>query len=135
MNTEPKWFRILRYWIDKKDGHGLSFSFLIGATRIPVGQPFDSESDAIELSRSLYEEIISAPVHNFAAHLHDCDKVDGCVVTLEFGMKPTDYPMPSFEELWDFYGQAVAAGNYSLTNGRFHPMTGAEKAWVTKALE
>ena len=135
-HSTPSWYRVLRCWIDKHEGHGLSFSILVGATRTPIGMGFKDEREAKKYSRALYDELTrKRSVEGFVVHIHDCDIVDGSVVTLEYGVKPGSYKMPPFDELWASYGADITAGKFSRTQKRSHAMTEDEKKWVSKALE
>src|SRR5689334_14896027 len=93
----PPWYQLLRYWQDVKSGHGLSFSFLVGATRIPIGTPFNDAEEALEYARELYDEITNGVHDRFIASVHGCGSVGGPVITLEFGMPLGSYKLPAFD--------------------------------------
>jgi hypothetical protein len=131
--NEPCWYQILRYWIDVKRQHALAFSFLVGATRTPIAAPFLSEQEAKEYSIELYRNLKETEIDRFIAHIHGCKAPDGPMVTLEYGMRLGSYQLPSFEELWQFFGAPIASGEFSFDDGCFRPMTDAEKQWVLEA--
>jgi hypothetical protein len=133
-NWTPSWYRILRHW-DDNGGTGLSFSFLVGATREPIAAKFKDEQEAREYSRDLYDEIKTAEVEGFRVLIHGCQGIRGPVVTLQYGLPLHLRNVPPFDELWQFYGEAITAGNFSLTSGRFHAMTEDEKNWVAGVVE
>jgi hypothetical protein len=132
-NWTPTWYRILRHW-DNDGGTGLSFSFLVGATREPIAAKFRDEQEAREYSRDLYDEIGTAEVEGFRVLIHGCQDIRGPVVTLQCGLPRLLRNVPPFDDLWEFYGTAIRAGEFSLTSGHFHAMTEDEKNWVAEAI-
>jgi hypothetical protein len=132
--TTPSWYRILRHW-DDNGGTGLSFSFLVGATREPIAATFKNEQEAKKYSRDLHDKIRTAEVEGFRVLIHECQGIRGPVVNLQYGLPRHLVNVPPFDELWQFYGKAITAGDFSLTSGRFHTMTDDEKNWVAEAIE
>jgi hypothetical protein len=132
----PDWFCILKYAIDKRlFDYGLSFSYLVGATRSPIeeiGSPFQSEDEARSASAELYERM-KLPCRGWIANFDNCmnpKKVGGLVVTLV--REDAFYEHPGFEVVWQEYGQAITEGRFSK-NGHFHPFRDDEIAWIKEA--
>lgn len=130
MSALPDWYKVLRHW-KNKGRTGLSFSFLVGAVRKPIGAPFASEEDAKEQSRALYERIKAEKPEGCEAFVEDCGQTQGSMVKTG---GPQGGSIPSFDMLWAEYGDAIVKGYFSLTKGVSHPMVDCEIEWVQQAL-
>ncbi|MCI0359963.1 MAG: hypothetical protein L0211_15910 [Planctomycetaceae bacterium] len=129
--TKPDWYRILSHWKNKR-GTGLSFSFLVGATRKPVGTRFANEEEAMAHAKELYVQLTTDRPEGCQAWVQDCGGVQGRIVTCGSSEGRSMIP---FDQLWTEYGSAIVEGNYSLTKGIFHPMVDCEIEWVQEALK
>lgn len=132
MSNQPSWYRILRYWDEKEGRTGLSFSFLVGATRDPIGNKFDSKEEAKEYSQELYDEMEFAYIDGFSTFDYGCDTIGGTAIKLEY-MRSKGLDV-SFDELWEFYGEAIVQGKYSCCLGKFSEMGPEDIGWIRKAL-
>jgi hypothetical protein len=133
MSEPPDWFCVLRYAVDKQGfQYGLSFSFLVGAMRDPIGARFNNAEDAHRDSEKLYESMKS-PYGVWIANIDNCgndEKVGGSVVTLVYKDRYCEHP--NFDDLWKEYGDAIQRGEFSK-NGSFHAITPEETAWIEQA--
>jgi hypothetical protein len=135
MNRAPDWFRVLKFAIDNRlVDYGLSFSFLVGATRNPIGTLIDDNQQAKSEAEALFE-VIKEPYGDWIANFDNCmneKKVGGIVITLVH--RNAYFEHPSFEAIWHEYGPAICAGTFSK-NGSFHKFSEDEIIWIKKALD
>jgi len=133
MSRPPDWFCILKYGTERQGfQYGLSFSFLVGAVRDPIGARFNTAEEARRESKKLYESMKS-PCGIWISNIDNCGnakKVGGSVVTLVY--KDRYYEHPSFDDLWKEYGDAIQLGEFSKS-GSFHVFTSDEVAWIEQA--
>ena len=130
-NVLPDWYRVLRYWQDVRGQNGLSFGFIVGATRNPVGNPFSNEGEAKQYSLELYGEITKSPVNGRSAVTFHCP---GTVKGTIFHLSTVPGTAAPFEELWDEYGSNIILGKYSAWMGDSDEFNQAEKDWINQAL-
>lgn len=120
------WLAVLTYWRDKKRRTGLSFSFLVGATRSPIGEPFGDEEEAEAYSEALYEKIAA---HEFA-YIEECAIVGDLAVKL--GAR-TGTSLPTFDRIWKRFRDEIISGKFSLSGGKSRRFDDTERVWIKQA--
>lgn len=136
MAQKPDWYRLLKYWQYEKEPKGsvLSFSLLVGASRKPIGMPFDSDEDALSFSKSLYKEMTETIIDGYSAITQGCPgRLKGVGFYLERSCP--DITNTPFEALWEFYREGITSGKFSLWFGNFYEFNfEKEESWIRQVL-
>jgi hypothetical protein len=137
MSTKPlpRWYAILKSWRDNpppdKNGDGLSFSFIVGATREPPGARFADSNEAKQYSRALYNEMMNDP--EYLVNVIGCEDDVGYDV-LKIEDKGAKCNQSSFKALWNDYGVAISDGQFSCWHATFSEFSSKDKEWIAKAI-
>lgn len=78
---DNRWFRLLSYWQDDEFKHALTFPFLIGALRSPIGTTKGYENAKRKELENLIDEIRSYAASDFIFHVYRCGDRDKLVLT------------------------------------------------------
>jgi len=88
---DDRWFRILSYWQDHELKHSLTFPFLIGALRKPVGSTCGHENRARAELEELLDAIRSHATNDYIFNVYRCGDRDKLVITRVRGTTPPPF--------------------------------------------
>ena len=154
------WFKLLTYWQDHEGRQTLTFPFMLGALRIPVGSALGLENVAHTELSELLDSIVSHKATDHFLHIYRCENLDKLVL---HKIKGSDSPPPgaipiakrSGEQnvlfatiasddklsqdsllsiLWAEGGQAILQGNFSCRGKLFQKFNAQEIALIARAL-
>jgi hypothetical protein len=155
------WLRILSYWQDREFKHSLTFPFLIGALREPVGSTHGYENTAQAELEELIDAIRSHDAADYILHVYRCGDRDKLVITrvrstvpppfvvpiptVVAGKSPVlfstaaaatpDAPVSSLvESIWREGGAAIEQGLFSCRGQLFQPFDEHELKVIRAAL-
>jgi hypothetical protein len=91
-----RWFQLLSDWQDKELRHSLTFPFLIGALRSPVGATKGYENAGLAELKALIDEMRSHHATGYVLHIYHCGDRDKYVLTRirGFGAPPDAVAIP-----------------------------------------
>lgn len=78
---DDRWFRLLSYWEDHELKHSLTFPFLIGALRSPIGTTKGYENAGRQELENLIDKIRSHAASDFILHVYRCGDRNKLVLT------------------------------------------------------
>ena len=151
------WFCLLDAW-HKQNRYGLTFPFIVGALREPVGSVAPGGLDGPAELLGILEKIRYEMPEDKHGLIKPCYTIDEVVLGFSAGDKPMTKAIPFFSAaqqrntlfidaslypeltdaidlsmaaaaLWNRYGDRIAAGHFSK-NGEWGGYTGAERAWI-----
>lgn len=88
---DNRWYRLLSYWQDHELNHSLTFSFLIGALRNPIGATKGHETSGRTELEDLIDEIRTHPVKDVVFHVYRCGDRNKLVITRIRGTQAPPY--------------------------------------------
>jgi hypothetical protein len=158
---DDRWFRILSYWQDHEHKHSLTFPFLIGALREPVGSTRGYENGARAELEELIDAIRSHAAADYILNVYRCGDRDKLVITRVRGTMPppfavaippvaagespvlfssaeaatTNVPIASLvEAIWREGSDAIEQGLFSCRGRLFQPFDEHELKVIRAAL-
>jgi len=158
---DDRWLRLLVYWQDHEFKHSLTFPFLIGALRIPIGATKGYANTARKELEELIDAIRSYAASNFILHVYRCGDRDKLVLTRVHGTSAPPYsvaipqysgastpvlfasdssvkntaPMESLiAAIWHESGTAIERGLFSCRGKLFQPFDDYELNVIRAAL-
>ncbi len=108
---DERWIRVLSYWQEHELRHALTFPFLVGALRTPVGAKTGFGDDARRELEALVDAMRSHRANGYVHHVYRCPDRRQLVVTKVIGSSPPPYAVPIRT------GQAGAAPSLYASNG------------------
>ena len=85
---DERWFSLLTYWQRYEFRHALTFPFLVGALRIPIGAKSCSGGDAGKELEALVDVMRSHRANGYFHHVYRCPDLGQLVVTKVIGSVP-----------------------------------------------
>lgn len=158
---DNRWFRLLSYWQDHELQHSLTFPFLIGALRSPIGTIKGYENAGRKELENLIDEIRSHVASDFYLHVYPCGERGKLVLTRVHGSAPRyAVAIPQSSEartpvlfwsdsrsakgaapvaslvaaIWQEGGAAIEQGLFSCRGRMFQPFDGNELRVIREAL-
>ncbi|MDO8787830.1 MAG: hypothetical protein Q7J42_07150 [Sulfuritalea sp.] len=159
---DERWFSLLTYWKKFEFRHALTFPFLIGALRIPVGAKSSPDGHSRKELEALVDVMRSHRANGYFHHVYRCPDIGQLVVTKVIGSVPPvtavaitsgrENPAPTlyasdgvsgngstpFDSLvmniWDEVGTAIETGNFSCRGRQFAAFNDFELSVIVKAL-
>ncbi|WP_157281286.1 hypothetical protein [Methyloversatilis universalis] len=159
---DERWFSLLTYWQKYEFRHALTFPFLIGALRIPVGARSSSDDQPRKELETLVDVMRSHRANGYFHHVYRCPDIGQLVVTKVTGSVPpvTAVAITSGKEnqapslfasggvsgsgstpfdslvtnIWSEVGTAIEAGNFSCRGRQFAAFNESELNVIGKAL-
>lgn len=156
-----RWFQLLSYWQDREFRHSLTFPFLIGALRCPVGATRGYENSGLDELKTLIHSMQSHQAADHVLHIYRCGDRDKLVITrvLETNAPPYATAIPpvaagattalyaSFDKnpgsspasslisaIWNECSAAVEEGLFSCRGKLFQPFDADELKFIQNAL-
>lgn len=159
---DERWFLLLNYWQNHEFRHALTFPFLIGALRIPVGAKSVSQGAARKELEALVDVMRSHRANGYFLHVYRCPDLDQLVIrkvvnsppplsaiaitTGQSNAAPTLYasdgiPLDIFSPfaslvatIWNEVGSAIEGGNFSCRGKQFAAFNDDEIRVIRNAL-
>ncbi len=91
---DERWIRVLNHWQEHELRHALTFPFLVGALRTPVGAKTGSEGDVRSEIEALVDAMQSHRANGYLHHVYRCPDRGQLVVTKVIGSSPPPYAIP-----------------------------------------
>jgi len=160
--VDERWVLLLNYWRQHEFRHALTFPFLIGALRIPVGATSGPGGDARKELEALVDLMRSHRAIGYFHHVYRCPDLGQLVVTkvvnsstppyalaiqpAQASEVPTLYvsdgvprnstsPFTSLvATIWNEVGSAIGGGSFSCRGKQFQPFNDDELRIIRKAL-
>ncbi len=157
---EERWFRLLTYWQKSEWRHALSFPFLIGALRTPIGAPLGSEETARPNLGGLLDAVRNHNSDGYYLHIYRCPDLAQLVLRQVSGSPYQSTPIPPssggrcvlytsdgvlpsssspfddlFAAIWNECGQAIQLGHFSCRGHKFCPFNDYELKVIGAALD
>jgi hypothetical protein len=88
---DDRWFRLLSYWQDHEFKHSLTFPFLIGALRKPIGTTKGYENTGRKELEDLVDSVRSHAASNSILYVYRCGDRDKLVLTRVHGTSAPPY--------------------------------------------
>lgn len=154
-----RWYRLLSSWQDNEFRHSLTFPFIIGALRNPVGATEGYENAGLGELRTLVDDIRSHQAADYVLHIYHCGDRDKLVLARIRGFsappaavaipsansdKPTLFASCSLKKkepvssliaaIWRESSSAVEKGLFSVRGRRFQTFNDDELRFIYKAL-
>ncbi|WP_136246941.1 hypothetical protein [Halomonas borealis] len=135
----PKWEKMINYWQDVQFRHALTFSFIVGSQREPIGSKYGSEEEPQSDIASILSQASSSKRTGLHYKIYRCPDLDRLVLRKVVDSPPNGIALPSAsgkknsnlyvsdvfgdsnaasiealtEEIWRESGQAIIEGKYS----------------------
>lgn len=112
------WIKILQgYRLGKFDRYyyGLTPRMIIGVNQNPIGNKFESETEAKEVSRKLFEEMKEFNENGLIVTSNQCGIHNGPVLSLIEKDWNKNMIGVSFDDIWKRYGKEITDGNYGIS--------------------
>lgn len=93
---DTRWHKLLSHWIDVELRHSLSFPFLLGALREPVGFYSEHEDTSRGEPSQLLKAIWAFEADEYIFHVYRCHNLDKLVLTRVCGSPPPPPGRPWF---------------------------------------
>ena len=157
-----RWFQLLHFYHTRESGRryfGMTFPFILGALREPIGATLSPEQSRLEL-HSLLRSMLDETPMNYALGIVRCDHLkqpvvapwdaryrlqgvafrslaqsrDTVFVSAEFLKKGPSIDLLT-HSLWKDFGEAVCGGRFSIpTDGRdYRPFTTEDRATIQQS--
>uniref|UniRef100_UPI00257C2F30 hypothetical protein n=2 Tax=unclassified Maribacter TaxID=2615042 RepID=UPI00257C2F30 len=118
-NTDMKdWVEILMAYREGKFAryfHGLTPRLLIGASQIPLGEVFENEKIAYNITRQIFEEMKNYNENGLVVTSNHCDINHGPVMQFTESEWSEDSIGTSFEIIWKSYGHEIVLGDFGIS--------------------
>lgn len=159
---DERWTLLLNYWQEHEFRHALTFPFLIGALRTPIGAKSGSTGDARKEFEALMDAMRSHRANGYFHHVYRCPDLSQLVVTKVIGSLPpplaiaittarasavpslyasdgvprdSSSPFASLvEAIWSEVGSAIEGGHFSCRGKRFAAFNDYELHVIRAAL-
>lgn len=83
-----RWYKLLAYWMDFEFRHSLTFPFMVGALRTPVGSVAKDEHSAIAELAILVIQVSDFVSEDYFLHIYLCPDLNKFVLTRIKGQTP-----------------------------------------------
>lgn len=159
---DERWLALLNYWQRNEFRHALTFPFLIGALRIPVGAGISPSGDARNELESLVKVMTTHRANGYFHHIYRCPDLRQLVVTKVVGslpppsavaIPPTELNLASslyasdgvqrdskspllslVNTIWNEVGSAIEQSHYSCRGKQFWAFNDDELRVIQSAL-
>lgn len=155
-----KWEKMIDYWQDVQMRHALTFPFIIGSQREPIGSKYSAEEDPKDDIASLIVQASSSKRTNLHYKIYRCPDLDKLVIRRVVNSLPNGIAIPDvldnkssslyvsdvFEEndsasieslvqkIWSESGQAIMQGKYSCRSQTYGEYSDYEVNTIKKAM-
>lgn len=159
-----RWFQLLSCWQDREFRHSLTFPFLIGALRNPIGAVRGYENAGLGELKTLINSIRAHQATDHVLHIYRCGDRDKLVITRVRGTNPPPYAIPIspatagakavlfasldtktdaspaspdsllISAIWSECGVAVEQGLFSCRGRQFQPFNEDELKFIQRAV-
>lgn len=158
---DERWHILLRYWQSREFRHSLTFSFLVGALRNPIGSTSGFEGRGFTEITDLIDSIRNHRANYYYLHIYRCPDLKNLVLTEIRNSPPSAamVPIPSSSDaysslyasdgveahsqapldelihtIWKENGNAIEAGKFSCRGGHFESFNDYDLKVIKSAL-
>ena len=160
--VDERWALLLNYWLEREFRHALTFPFLIGALRTPIGARIGLDGDARKEIEALVNVMRSHRANGYFHHVYRCPDLGQLVVTKVVDSSPpppaiaittaqanaapslyasdgvppdTSSPFASLvAAIWNEVGSAIEDGHFSCRGKQFAAFNEYELRVIRAAL-
>ena len=111
------WLKLLEAFRDGEFymyDYGLTPRFIVGGCQIPIGKKFDTEAEAYNTTKEMFEEMQDFNSNGNIVVSNRCGIHNGPVMSLSGGQWTENSIATSFEEVWSRYGDDIINGDYHI---------------------
>lgn len=159
---DERWLTLLNYWQRNEFRHALTFPFLIGALRSPIGAGYSPSSTARNELESLVKVMAAHCANGYFHHVYRCPDLGHLVVTkvvdslpppsavaispIELNLTPSLYASDGIQKsskspllslvntIWSEVGLAIEQGQFSCRGKMFWAFNNHELRVIRTAL-